>query len=44
MVAFIKSCTLIGVDAAIVDVECEITKGLPGYHVVGLPAPTLSVE
>lgn len=41
MVAFIKSCTLVGVDAAIVDVECEITKGLPGYHVVGLAGPSV---
>ena len=36
MVAVIKSCTLVGIDAAPVDVECEIARGLPGYHVVGL--------
>ncbi|MCX5742584.1 MAG: YifB family Mg chelatase-like AAA ATPase [Proteobacteria bacterium] len=41
MVAFIKSCTLIGVDAAIVDVECAITRGLPTYNVVGMPAPSV---
>ncbi|HEU0035701.1 MAG TPA: YifB family Mg chelatase-like AAA ATPase [Kofleriaceae bacterium] len=41
MVARINSFTLDGIDAARVEVECEITKGLPGYHVVGLPAPSV---
>ena len=41
MVAHIKSCTLDGIDAAMVDVECEITKGLPGYSVVGLAATSV---
>ena len=41
MVALVKSCTLIGVDAAIVDVECEISRGLPAYKVVGLPATSV---
>ncbi len=38
MVALVRSCTLVGIDAAIVDVECEISRGLPIYKVVGLPA------
>jgi magnesium chelatase family protein len=38
MVALIKSCTLVGIDAEMVDVECEISRGLPAYKVVGLPA------
>lgn len=41
VVARIKSCTLDGIDAAMVDVECEVTKGLPGYSVVGLPATSV---
>jgi magnesium chelatase family protein len=38
MVALVKSCTLVGIDAEIVDVECEISRGLPTYKVVGMPA------
>ena len=41
MVAFLRSCTLVGIDAEVVDVECEITRGLPGYSVVGLAAPSV---
>ncbi len=41
MIAFVKSTTLVGVDAAIVEVECEVTRGLPGYHVVGMPATSV---
>ncbi|MGN6110476.1 MAG: YifB family Mg chelatase-like AAA ATPase [Kofleriaceae bacterium] len=41
VVAFVKSCTLVGVDAAIIDVECDIARGLPHYNVVGLPAPSV---
>ena len=41
VVARVKSCTLDGIDAVIVDVECEVTKGLPFYHVVGLAAPSV---
>ena len=36
--AVLKSCALVGIDAEIVDVECTITRGLPQYNVVGLPA------
>ena len=42
MVVTIKSCTLVGIDAELVDVECTIDRGLPQYRVVGLPA--LSVK
>ena len=38
VVAHVASCTLDGIDAVLVDVECEITPGLPGYNVVGLAA------
>jgi magnesium chelatase family protein len=41
VVALVKSCTLVGIDAVEVDVECETTRGLPGYHVVGLAAPSV---
>ena len=41
MVALVKSCTLVGIDAAIVDVECEVSRGLPIYKVVGLPATSV---
>jgi magnesium chelatase family protein len=41
MVAHILSCTLDGIDAVLVDVECEISPGLPGYHLVGLAAPSV---
>jgi len=36
VVAHVTSSTLEGIDAVVVDVECEISRGLPGYHVVGL--------
>ena len=41
MVAHIKSCTLVGIDAEIVDVECHVARGLPGYSVVGLAATSV---
>ncbi|HTR50210.1 MAG TPA: YifB family Mg chelatase-like AAA ATPase [Kofleriaceae bacterium] len=41
VVALVKSCTLVGIDAVEVDVECETTRGLPGYHVVGLATPSV---
>jgi len=39
MLARIVSSTLVGIDAIAVDVEVDVATGLPGYHVVGLPAP-----
>jgi magnesium chelatase family protein len=42
VVAVVRSCTLVGVDAVGVDVECVVASGqLPAYHVVGLPAPSV---
>jgi magnesium chelatase family protein len=42
VVAVVASCTLSGVDAVRVDVECDVRGGhLPGYHVVGMPAPSV---
>ncbi len=41
MVSHVFSCTLDGIDAVLVDVECEIAAGLPGYQVVGLAAPAV---
>ena len=37
MFAKIKSATLYGVDALIVNVEVDLSKGLPGWQIVGLP-------
>ncbi|MBS1122992.1 MAG: magnesium chelatase [Deltaproteobacteria bacterium] len=41
MVAHVKSCTLDGIDAVLVEVECEIARGLPGYLVVGMATPSV---
>src|SRR5213078_4138284 len=41
MIAIVKSCTLVGIDAALVEVECTIDRGLPQYSVVGLAAPSV---
>jgi magnesium chelatase family protein len=42
VVALVKSCSLVGIDAVPVDVECVISAGqLPSYSVVGLPTPTV---
>ena len=41
VIATITSCTLSGIDAVVVDVECDITKGLPSYNVVGLAATSV---
>lgn len=41
MVSRILSCTLVGIDAALVEVEAEISRGLPHYNVVGLPAQSV---
>lgn len=37
MISKLKSCTLSGIDGTIVDVETDISQGLPGYDLVGLP-------
>ncbi len=36
MISRVKTFTLDGIDAVMIDVECEISRGLPGYAVVGL--------
>jgi magnesium chelatase family protein len=42
VIARIKSCTLLGIDALPVDVECVVLAGqLPTFNVVGLPAPSV---
>ena len=41
MFARILSSTLVGIDAALVEVEAEIGSGLPAYHIVGLPAQSV---
>ncbi len=41
VVAHVRSCTLLGVDASPVYVECEISRGLPAYQVVGLAATSV---
>lgn len=37
MVAKICSCGLVGIDGYIVDVEVDLSQGLPGFDTVGLP-------
>ena len=37
MISKIKSCGLFGIDGYIVDVETDVSKGLPAFDVVGLP-------
>jgi magnesium chelatase family protein len=41
MMACVPSCALLGVDAFRVAVEVAVAGGLPGYHVVGLPAASV---
>lgn len=37
MLSKLQSATIIGVDALPVEVEVDVSGGLPGFHVVGLP-------
>ena len=42
MVAQVKSCTLVGIDAVPIEVECSVLAGqLPSFHIVGLPTPSV---
>lgn len=41
MLASVPSCELVGIDAFRVAVEVAVAGGLPGYHVVGLPATSV---
>ena len=37
MLAIVESCTLIGIDGYLVKVEVDVSLGLPGFEIVGLP-------
>ena len=37
MISKIKSATLVGIDAILIDVEIDSKRGLPTEHIVGLP-------
>jgi len=37
MLAKINSCALVGLEGAIVEVEVDISPGLPSFTIVGLP-------
>lgn len=37
MIAKIKSCVVIGIDAFPIDIEADISNGLPAFNIVGLP-------
>jgi magnesium chelatase family protein len=42
VIARVKSCTLLGIDALPIDVECVVLPGqLPTFNVVGLPTPAV---
>ncbi len=37
MLAKVDSCAAIGIDGFVVDVEVDVSNGLPAFHIVGLP-------
>ncbi|MBI3742933.1 MAG: ATP-binding protein [Chloroflexi bacterium] len=37
MLAQVKSCAIIGLEGAVVEVEVDISRGLPAFYIVGLP-------
>lgn len=41
VLATVRSSTLVGVDAVPITVEVDVARGLPGYHVVGMVAPSV---
>lgn len=41
MLGSVPACALLGIDAFAVTVEVDVSSGLPGYHVVGLPAASV---
>lgn len=41
MLGSVPACSLLGIDAFAVIVEVDVSSGLPGYHVVGLPAASV---
>lgn len=42
MMAMVQDCALVGLDGPLVEVEVDITDGLPGFTIVGLPGATVS--
>ena len=41
MIARLKSMGLTGIDGIVIDVEADLSQGLPGFDVVGLPGPAV---
>ncbi len=37
MLAKVSSCAIVGLDGAVVEVEVDISQGLPAFSIVGLP-------
>ena len=37
MLASIRSCTVVGIDGVVVEVEVDVANGLPVFATVGLP-------
>lgn len=37
MLAKTKTCAVVGMDGHVVEVEVDISPGLPAFHIVGLP-------
>ncbi len=37
MLAKVNSCSVIGLDGVLIDVEVDIANGLPAFNIVGLP-------
>ena len=37
MLARVRSCAVVGLEGAIVEVEVDISPGLPAFNIVGLP-------
>ena len=37
MIARVKAATVLGIEGFLVDVEVDLSRGLPGFDIVGLP-------
>jgi len=37
MVARLESAAVAGIDARLIEVQCDVANGLPAFHIVGLP-------
>ena len=37
MLAMVRSCAVVGLDGSLIEVEVDITNGLPAFVIVGLP-------